>query len=103
MRKDWLLCLWFGLDHVMIQSRTRRNVFHSVSLKDGCSCEDATLNENPECEHMVYLKKMTELGLLPNERHGNSYFRHPGERGDKVLATDHSGSGGHHATPAAPA
>ena len=93
MRKDWLLCLWFGFDHVMIQSRTRRNVFHAVSLEDGCTCEDATMNQNKECEHIRYLKHMTELGLLPEVRHGNSYFRCQRHCGDQTITGDPPGAG----------
>ncbi len=49
----------------LVESRQRpKVVFHSTDINDGCSCEDAQANGNPNCGHKKLLEELKAEGHL---------------------------------------
>ncbi len=51
------------------------NVWHSVDLNDGCSCENAQASHNPNCKHKRRLQAYKEAGRLPDPQYGKAEFQ----------------------------
>lgn len=52
----------------LMQSRKRpETVWHMCDINDGCSCEDAQANGNPNCGHKKFLNELAAQGRLPHQ------------------------------------
>lgn len=83
-----LKVIWNDRNHALVQSETREEVAHAVDLEDmTCSCENAQIDKNPRCKHIVYLEEVRKaLQELREQdqaiRDGSPFYPTPPNDGD---------------------